>query len=91
MIVDSLNFYSSLGGKIALRYLGACLIFAERKVLVIIVGITMNVLIEMRTEVKQTLSMVTERSLIIETIFTSKENGQGRWPHPAHTSQGHHR
>ncbi len=53
-----------------------CFVFAERRVLVIIVRITMNVLIEKRTEVKQTLSMVTERSLIMETIFISKENGQ---------------
>ena len=35
--------------------------------------------------------MITERRLIMETTFISKENGQGRWSHPTHTSQGHHR
>jgi quinol monooxygenase YgiN len=36
------------------------LVFAERRVLVIIIGITMNVLIEKRTEVMQTLLSMIE-------------------------------
>ncbi len=61
MIADSLNFFdSSLGGKIPKRYQRVCLVFAERRGLVIIVGITMNVLIEKRTEVMQTLLSMIE-------------------------------
>jgi quinol monooxygenase YgiN len=37
-----------------------CLVFAERRLLMIIVGITMNVLIEKRTEVMQTLLSMIE-------------------------------
>jgi quinol monooxygenase YgiN len=44
-----------------------CLVFVERRVLVIIVGIKMNVLIEKRTEVKQTLLSMIEPT----------ENGRG--------------
>jgi quinol monooxygenase YgiN len=61
MISDSLNFFdSSLVGKIPKRYQFVCLVFAERSVLVIIIGITMNVLIEKRTEVMQTLLSMIE-------------------------------
>jgi quinol monooxygenase YgiN len=61
MIPDSLNFFdSSLVGKIPKRYQFVCLVFAERSVLVIIIGITMNVLIEKRTEVMQTLLSMIE-------------------------------
>jgi hypothetical protein len=61
MITDSLNFFdSSLGGKIPKRYQLVCVVFAERRGLVIIVGITMNVLIEKRTEVMQTLLSMIE-------------------------------
>ncbi len=61
MIMDSLNFFdSSLGGKIPTRYQLVCLVFAERRGLVIIVGITMNVIIEKRTEVMQTLLSMIE-------------------------------
>jgi quinol monooxygenase YgiN len=49
-------------------YIDACvLIFAERRVLVIIVRITMNVLIDKRTEVMQTLLSMIEPT----------ENGRG--------------
>jgi quinol monooxygenase YgiN len=44
-----------------------CLVFTERRVLVIIVRITMNSLIEKRTEVKQTLLSMIEPT----------ENGRG--------------
>jgi quinol monooxygenase YgiN len=61
MITGSLNFFdSSLGGKIPKRYQLVCVVFAERRGLVIIVGITMNVLIEKRTEVMQTLLSMIE-------------------------------
>ena len=61
MITDSLNFFdSSLGGKIPKRYQLVCVVFAERRGLVIIVGITMNVLLEKRTEVMQTLLSMIE-------------------------------
>jgi hypothetical protein len=47
----------------------------------------------MRPGIKEANSfpMVTERRLIMETTFISKENGKGRWPQPTHPSQGHHR
>ena len=68
MITDSLNFFdSSLGGKIPKRYQLVCVVFAERRGLVIIVGITMNVLIEKRTEVMQTLL----------SMIQPTENGRG--------------
>jgi quinol monooxygenase YgiN len=53
-------FDSSLGGKNPKRYQRVCLVFAERRVLVIIVGIKMNVRIEKRTEVMQTLLSLIE-------------------------------
>jgi quinol monooxygenase YgiN len=56
-----------------------CLVFVERRVLVIIVGITMNVLIEKRTEVMQTLlSMIepteNERGCLSCHVFRDIEN-----------------
>jgi len=80
MITDSLNFFdSSLGGKIPKRYQLVCVVFAERRGLVIIVGITMNVLIEKRTEVMQTLlSMIepteNERGCLSCHVFRDIEN-----------------
>jgi quinol monooxygenase YgiN len=53
-------FDSSLGGKNPKRYQRVCLVFAGRRVLVIIVGIKMNVRIEKRTEVMQTLLSLIE-------------------------------
>jgi quinol monooxygenase YgiN len=53
-------FDSSLGGKNPKRYQRVCLVFAERRVLVIIVGIKMNVRLEKRTEVMQTLLSLIE-------------------------------
>jgi quinol monooxygenase YgiN len=47
-------------GEIPKQYQRACLVFAERRVLVIIVRITMNALIEKRTEVMQTLLSMIE-------------------------------
>ena len=48
-------FISGPVGKIAELYERLCFVFAERRVLVIIIRITMNALIEKRTEVMQTL------------------------------------
>jgi len=63
-----LNFFdSSLGGKFPSYTKAYVLIFAERRVLVIIVRITMNVLIEKRTEVMQTLL----------SMIDPTENGRG--------------
>jgi quinol monooxygenase YgiN len=53
-------FDSSLGGKNPKRYQRVCLVFAERRVLVIIVGIKMNVRLEKWTEVMQTLLSLIE-------------------------------
>jgi len=47
-------------GEIPKLYQRVCLVFAERRGLVIIVRITMNVLIEKRTEVMQTLLSMIE-------------------------------
>jgi quinol monooxygenase YgiN len=61
MITDRLNFFdSSLGGKISKLYERVCLVFVDRGVLVIIVRITMNALLEKRTEVMQTLLSMIE-------------------------------
>ena len=61
MFAVSLNLFdSSLDGKIPKPYQRMCLVFAERRVLVIIVKITMNALIEKRTEVMQTLLSMIE-------------------------------
>jgi len=61
MITDSLNFFDdSLGRKFPKLYQPVCLVFAERRVLVIIVRITMNALLEKRTEIMQTLLSMIE-------------------------------
>jgi quinol monooxygenase YgiN len=61
MITDSLIFFnSSIGAKIPKLYKRMCLVFAERRVLVIIVSITLSALLEKRTEVMQTLLSMIE-------------------------------
>jgi quinol monooxygenase YgiN len=59
-----------------------CLVFAERRVFVIIVRITMNALMEKRTEVMQTLlSMIesteNERGCLICQVFQDIEDKYG--------------
>jgi quinol monooxygenase YgiN len=61
MITGSFNFFdSSLGGKIPRQYDRVCIFFAERRVLVIIVMITMDVFLDKQTEVMQTLLSMIE-------------------------------
>jgi quinol monooxygenase YgiN len=61
MMTNSLIFFGgSLGGEIPKLYKCMCLFFAERRVLMIIVRITMNALLEKRTEVMQTLLSMIE-------------------------------
>jgi quinol monooxygenase YgiN len=68
MITDSMIFLMAAWAEKFPSYTNACvLIFVERRVLVIIVRITMNVLIEKRTEVMQTLLSMIEPT----------ENGRG--------------
>jgi quinol monooxygenase YgiN len=83
MFAVSLNLFdSSLDGKIPKPYQRMCLVFAERRVLVIIVKITMNALIEKRTEVMQTLlSMIepteNERGCLMSLGFRDIEDKNG--------------
>jgi len=60
MVTGSLIFDSSLDWKIPGLYKRVCIFFAERRVLVIIVMITMNVFLDKQTEVMQTLLSMVE-------------------------------
>ena len=83
MITDSLNFFDNrLGRKIPRLDERLCLVFAERRVLVIIVRITLNALLEKRTEVMQTLlSMIepteNERGCLSCHVFRDIEDKNG--------------
>jgi quinol monooxygenase YgiN len=61
VITHSLNLFNSrLGGKIPRLDEGVCIFFAERRVLVIIVRLTMNAFLDKQTEVMQTLLSMIE-------------------------------
>lgn len=61
MIADSFYiFNNSLAGKCSSYMQAVCLVFDERRVLVIFIRITMNALLEKRTEVMQTLLSMIE-------------------------------
>jgi quinol monooxygenase YgiN len=82
MIIDSLIFLIAAWGGIPKLFQRACSVFSERRVLMIIVRITMNALLEKRTEVMQTLlSMIqpteNERGCLSFHAFRDIEDKNG--------------